>query len=91
MNRFDEKTVLVGNGEHIDAHVHVYPKTRLTPFEEHLLQLLAAGMRRGEIARKLHRAPQTISNSLTTAKNKIGARTLAEAVARISDLDKNSA
>jgi DNA-binding CsgD family transcriptional regulator len=38
-------------------------------------------MRRSEIAARLHRSPQTISNSLTIAKDKLGARTIAEAVA----------
>ena len=41
-------------------------------------------MRRGEIARKLQRSPQTISNLLTVAKDKLGARTVSEAVVLVS-------
>jgi DNA-binding NarL/FixJ family response regulator len=51
----------------------------LTAFERHVLQLFASGLPRGEIARALNRAPKTISNSLTAAKDKLGARSLAEA------------
>ena len=51
----------------------------LTPFESRILQLLATGMTRNEIARQLDRSPQTISNALTVAKDKLGARSLTEA------------
>ncbi|TLY18016.1 MAG: response regulator transcription factor, partial [Nitrospirae bacterium] len=37
------------------------------------------GLPRGEIARVLNRAPKTISNALTAAKDKLDARSLAEA------------
>ena len=60
-----------------------HARAQLTPFEFYVLQLMAAGMRRSEIARKLHRSPQTISNLLTLAKDKLGARTLSEATALI--------
>lgn len=52
---------------------------RLTAFERRVLELFAAGLPRGEIAQVLHRAPKTISNSLTAAKEKLGARSLAQA------------
>jgi DNA-binding NarL/FixJ family response regulator len=51
----------------------------LTPFERRLLELLSAGLNRTEIARALDRSPQTISNSLTVAKEKLGARSLTQA------------
>ena len=53
----------------------------LTAFERRSLELFAAGLPRGEIAQLLKRAPKTISNSLTTARDKLGARSLAEAAA----------
>jgi len=36
-------------------------------------------MTRNEIARQLGRSPQTISNALTVAKDKLGARSLIQA------------
>ena len=51
----------------------------LTPFESRILQLLATGLTRNEIARQLDRSPQTISNALTVAKDKLGARSLTQA------------
>jgi DNA-binding NarL/FixJ family response regulator len=51
----------------------------LTAFERRVLELFASGLARGEIAQVLNRAPKTISNSLTAAKDKLGARSLAEA------------
>ena len=51
----------------------------LTAFERRVLGLFASGLARGEIAHVLNRAPKTISNSLTAAKDKLGARSLAEA------------
>jgi len=56
----------------------------LTAFERRNLELFAAGLRRGEIAQLLKRAPKTISNSLTAARDKLGARSLAEAAALIA-------
>jgi DNA-binding NarL/FixJ family response regulator len=56
----------------------------LTAFERRTLELFAAGLPRGEIARVLNRAPKTISNSLTAAKDKLGAHSLAEAAALIA-------
>jgi DNA-binding NarL/FixJ family response regulator len=44
------------------------------------MQLFAAGRDRHEIAAVLNRAPKTVSNCLTVVKEKLGARTLAEAV-----------
>ncbi len=54
-------------------------KAILTAFERRALELFASGLPRGEIAQVLNRAPKTISNSLTTAKDKMGARSLTEA------------
>ena len=42
----------------------------LTPFEAHILELLRSGLNRIEIATIASRSPQTISNSLTQAKDK---------------------
>lgn len=51
----------------------------LTPFETRILTLLATGASRYEIAAGVGRSPQTISNALTAAKQKLGARTLTHA------------
>jgi len=51
----------------------------LSPFERRLLQLKGAGLSRRQIAERVRRSPQTVSNSLTVAKDKIGARSLTEA------------
>ena len=56
----------------------------LTASERRTLELFAAGLPRGEIAQLLNRAPKTISNSLTAARDKLGARSLAEAAALIA-------
>jgi DNA-binding CsgD family transcriptional regulator len=56
----------------------------LTASERRTLELFAAGLPRGEIAHLLKRAPKTISNSLTAARDKLGARSLAEAAALIA-------
>jgi len=56
----------------------------LTPFERRLLELMASGLNRTEIARAVHRSPQTISNSLTVAKEKLGARSLTQAAVLIA-------
>jgi DNA-binding CsgD family transcriptional regulator len=58
----------------------------LTPTERRMLELRASGLTRTEIASLLHRSPQTISNSLTIAKEKLGARSLVEAAALVSNL-----
>jgi DNA-binding NarL/FixJ family response regulator len=55
----------------------------LTPSERRLLEFLAAGMGRQGIADTLHLSPQTVSHALTIAKEKLGARTLTEAVVRL--------
>ncbi|TMF20313.1 MAG: hypothetical protein E6I35_02210 [Chloroflexi bacterium] len=60
------------------------PCSRLTAFERRVLELFASGLARGEIARAVNRAPKTISNSLTVAKDKLGARSLAEAAVLLS-------
>lgn len=52
----------------------------LTASERRILKLRAAGLTRTDIARLLHRSPQTISNSLTVAKEKLGAGSLTQAV-----------
>ena len=52
----------------------------LTASERRILELRAAGLTRTDIARKLNRSPQTISNSLTLAKEKLGAGSLTEAL-----------
>jgi two-component system response regulator DesR len=52
----------------------------LTPFERRILELLASGMTRAEIASALRVSPESVSHSLTNAKEKMGARTPTEAV-----------
>jgi DNA-binding CsgD family transcriptional regulator len=54
---------------------------RLTPLERHTLELFSTGMGRAEIAKRLNRSPKTISNTLTVAKEKLRARSLAHAAA----------
>jgi DNA-binding NarL/FixJ family response regulator len=56
----------------------------LTAFERRLLELMASGLNRTEIARAVHRSPQTISNCLTVAKEKLGARSLTQAAVLIA-------
>lgn len=56
----------------------------LTPFEARILALFATGLGRHEIARALNRSPQTISNALTVAKEKMCARSLVEAAVLMS-------
>ena len=53
----------------------------LTAFENRILSLLAQGCDRHQIAQMVNRSPKTVSNVLTTARDKLGARTLPEAVA----------
>jgi DNA-binding NarL/FixJ family response regulator len=57
---------------------------QLTAFERRTLELMASGLDRHQIGRLLNRAPKTISNCLTDAKEKLGARSLAEAAALVS-------
>ena len=56
------------------------PSSDLTASERRILKLRAAGLTRTDIALLLHRSPQTISNSLTVAKEKLGAGSLTQAV-----------
>ena len=51
----------------------------LTAFETNILAMLLAGLSRTEIAGKVCRSPQTVSNALTRAKEKLGARSLTHA------------
>jgi DNA-binding CsgD family transcriptional regulator len=67
--------------EAIGSGVH---SAGLTPTERRILELRAAGLNRNDIAQLMHRSPQTISNSLTIAKEKLGARSLVEAAALVS-------
>lgn len=52
---------------------------QLTAFEHRILLLRSRGMTRQQIAAEVKRSPQTISNCLTVAKEKLGADTLMEA------------
>lgn len=54
---------------------------KLTPLERHTLELFSSGMGRAEIAKRLNRSPKTISNTLTVAKEKLRAMSLAQAAA----------
>lgn len=51
----------------------------LTAFEYRILELRTRGLSRCEIAQLLRRSPQTISNSMTVAKEKLAAQSLIEA------------
>jgi DNA-binding CsgD family transcriptional regulator len=62
----------------------------LTPVERKGLALFASGLPREEIARILHCAPKTVSNRLTVAKEKLGARTLAQAVSLLLSADTHT-
>jgi len=72
----------------VDVHVRGQKNdpawSRLTAFEQRVLELFASGLPRAEIARAVNRAPKTISNSLTAAKDKLGARSLTEAAVVLS-------
>jgi len=63
----------------------------LTPFERRILELRVRGLSRKEIARDLGLSPQTISNSLTIAKEKLGAHSLMEAAGLLSITSSHSA
>jgi DNA-binding NarL/FixJ family response regulator len=67
--------------------LHTVSRAGLTPFECRLLQLRASGLTPKEIARELHRSAQTISNSLTVAKEKLGVASLMEALILLSVSD----
>ncbi len=56
------------------------PHTALTSTERSALVLYARGMSREKIALELDRAPSTIGHALTSAKEKLGAKTLTHAV-----------
>jgi DNA-binding CsgD family transcriptional regulator len=51
----------------------------LNATEEAVLRGFAAGLSRGEIADCLHMSARTVGNALTTAKEKLGARSLVHA------------
>ena len=84
MNRRASHARQHGRDAATDAHRHVSRGDRITPFERSILRLIASGKHRSEIAEKLNRSPQTISNALTIAKDKLGARSLAEAAALVA-------
>lgn len=52
----------------------------LTAREREMLQLVALGLSTNEIARRLHLSPNTVRNHLTSAREKLQARTKLEAV-----------
>jgi DNA-binding NarL/FixJ family response regulator len=64
--------------------IETLPLTPLTPFERRILRMRAEGLSRSEIAFRLGRSPQTISNTLTVAKEKLGARSVIQAAVRLS-------
>jgi|HubBroStandDraft_6_1064221.scaffolds.fasta_scaffold06799_1 DNA-binding CsgD family transcriptional regulator len=68
--------------EVVEYHDHIQAEglmERITPHERRIFRLLGLGMSRSEIGRAVKRSPQTISNSLTVAKEKIGARSIVHA------------
>lgn len=64
------------NGYH-----HARREHDLTELERRILAAYAAGARRAEIAARVGLADRTVGTYLTVAKEKLGARTLAHAVA----------
>jgi DNA-binding CsgD family transcriptional regulator len=56
----------------------------LTAFERRVLALFAAGFSRSEIAAAVKLSPKTVSNTLTAAKEKVGARSLVEAAVLVA-------
>jgi DNA-binding CsgD family transcriptional regulator len=51
----------------------------LSATEAAVLRRFASGFTRGEIAECLHMSTRTVGNALTTAKEKLGARSLVQA------------
>ena len=64
------------NGYHQERH-----ELDLTELERRILAAYAQGARRAEIAARVGLADRTVGTYLTVAKEKLGARTLAHAVA----------
>lgn len=58
----------------------------LTPRERQVLELVAEGCNSTEIARRLDIRPATVRTHVEHARGKLGARTRAEAVARIGEM-----
>jgi DNA-binding NarL/FixJ family response regulator len=54
--------------------------TRLTPREQEILQLLAEGLRAGDIARKLYLGESTVKSHVTRIYEKLGASNRAQAL-----------
>src|SRR5258708_15832943 len=59
-------------------------RERLTPFERHLLELMASGLKRKEIARAVKKSPQTVSNSMPVAKDNLAPPPLPAPAARLA-------
>lgn len=78
--RFGMGVTVQTNFEPAELLVPRCEKSALTPFEHRVLEMLAAGMTRRQIAGALHIAPATVSHCMTCAKEKLGARTPIEAV-----------
>jgi DNA-binding NarL/FixJ family response regulator len=72
------------DGRHKSTASSCVGPSSLTPFELRILKLRASGLDRREIARELNRSPQTVSNALTIAKEKLCARSLIEAAVVLS-------
>lgn len=68
-----------------EARASVVENT-LTPRERQVLELVAEGCNSTEIARRLEIRPATVRTHVEHARGKLGARTRAEAVARIGEL-----
>jgi DNA-binding NarL/FixJ family response regulator len=74
------------------ASRQAYPFPQLTSREREILELLASGRRRADIAAELFLSPKTVSNQLTSIFAKLGAadRTEAAILARESGLGGSS-
>jgi len=60
---------------------HLRNDAELTDLERRILAAYAAGARRAEIATRVGLSDRTVGSYLTVVKEKLGARTLAHAVA----------
>jgi len=62
-----------------EARLRTNSSTQLSQLEERCLRLYGAGWNRSEISAMVRVSARTVGNSLTVAKEKLGARSLAQA------------
>jgi PAS domain S-box-containing protein len=74
---------MAGPGQHVIAHLEGRPRVSpLSPREQEITRLLAAGLTGEEIARELWISPETVRTHIRNAKDSVGARTRSQLVAR---------